>query len=85
MSKENQTHRESVKNKPSATVHQTTIDYISEMKSIRDYGELQFQVTGDYKKLINSTECEDQKSYYEGMLYQLTLILHQVGLSNDIY
>lgn len=42
---ENQTHRQTVKEKPSATIQKMTIDYIEQIKSIRDYGEVQFMLT----------------------------------------
>lgn len=85
MLEKNQTHRESVKNKPSAKIEEHKINFIHNMKSIKDYGEVQFQVTTDYKDLINRATCEAEKAELIGRLLQLTLILHDNAVSNDVY
>ena len=78
-------HRQTIKNKPSAKVHEMKIDFIDSMKSIQDYGEIQLQLTTDYKRLIELSECDEMKAYYVGKLLQMTLIVHEVAMLNDVY
>lgn len=78
-------HRQVIKDKPSVSVQEVTIDYIDDMQSVTDYGEIQFQMVTDYKKLIQSAESESEKAYYIGQMIQHTLMIHSVGLLNDVY
>lgn len=76
--------RETLMSKEGATLQEMTIGFVTEIKNIADYGAIVFELTNDYKALLEKSP-EEEKPFIITRYLQLMFMIHEYGLSKDIF